>query len=109
MPYGEVKIRIDKGELEYEEFIFLLFDDNPVMLVLDSYVHKYKENRRYKEWDVLKIYERLSKKPQGVSRIRDEAKVPLTEQIKQMALDKMMRYTKVGFWSEYPKKNNKRI
>ncbi len=103
MPYGQIKIRIDKGELEYEEFIFLLFDDSPIMLVLDSYVHKSKNTRREILWDTIRIYERLSKKPKGITRIGED-KVPLTEQVKQLALDKMMRNTKIGFWSEYDKK-----
>lgn len=96
MFYVEITKQID--ELTEEQFRFALFD-SPLSLILDSYALFTKETKRHKH-KVVKRYGRLDRKDFTFNQI-EESQVPLTEEIKKEALDKLIGSLKVQVWSEY--------
>ena len=97
--YQRITLDIDKGELDKETFTFCHFDDKNE-LILDEYVIWHKETK-CKGWKMIQSYNRL-----GRSGVIEEQYVPLTEEIKAMALKEfmgIMSKVKIIKWSERAK------
>ena len=98
--YHRIELDIDKGELDKETFTFCHFDDKNE-LILDGYVVWHKETKR-KRWKAVKSYNRLGRRDSSVQ----EQDVPLTDEIKAMALKEfmsIMSQVKIIKWEERKK------
>lgn len=87
------------NELHREVFVFG-FGYNGKMLYVDSYSTQERQSTRHK-WSPIKIYERVS---HGGNYLRNSilkaSEVPLTEEIKKKALEKLMSEINVGIWEK---------
>jgi hypothetical protein len=87
----EIEKQID--ELTIEKWRFSFIDRN---IYLESYYILQKESKRHKNYRTLKKYERLSKRDSNV----EESEVPLTDELKQEALNQFVSKIKILKWSE---------
>jgi hypothetical protein len=87
----EIEKQID--ELTIEKWRFRFIDRN---IYLESYYILQKESKRHKNYRTLKKYERLSKRDSNV----EESEVPLTDELKQEALNQFVSKIKILKWSE---------
>lgn len=90
-----IEIKID--DLNKEVYRFWEHEQN---LILDSYYLCLRESKRKRNWEYLKIYERLSGRISNIT----ENEVPFTDEIKKLALDEYIKLLKVKTWSEYKNK-----
>lgn len=84
-------------ELTKEEFNFW---ENGNTLIFDSYYLFSRENTRKRTWNKVKMWERLT----GRSTNMLFEYVPLTEEVKQEALQEYIKTLKVMTWEEYKNK-----
>jgi len=81
-------------ELTKEQFRFWT---NGNLIILDSYYFLRRENKRKRNYEAVKRYERLTSRNRNIS----IEEVPFTEQIKQEALQEYIKTLKVMTWNEY--------
>lgn len=87
----EIEKQID--ELTLERWRFSFIDRN---IYLESYYVLQKESKRYRNYRILKKYERLSKRDSNT----EESEVPFTDELKAEALNQFVSTIKVLKWSE---------
>lgn len=87
----EIDIKLD--ELTYEQFIFRFFDN---VLYLDGYYVNKRETTKHRKYNIIKQYSRLSNRYDTLT----ESEVPLTDEIRQRALNEFFSTIKCLTWSE---------
>ncbi len=93
-----MNIQIEKqiDDLTIERFRFTTLSNGEAILYLDSYFLLQKENKRMRNYKVLKRYERLSGRDSTIT----EDEIPLTAGIKAEAIEEFISKIKVLKWSE---------
>lgn len=89
-----IEIKID--DLNKEVYRFW---ENGTTLILDSYHLLTRESKRKQKWEFKKVYERLS----GRNSTINENNVPLTTEVRDLALDEYIKTLSVKTWSEFKK------
>ena len=87
----EIEKQID--ELTHERWRFSFINRN---IYLESYYVLQKESKMHRNYQILKKYERLSKRDSNI----EESEVPFTDELKAEALNQFVSTIKVLKWSE---------
>lgn len=88
------QIEIIQDELNKVQFTFY-FDDYRYTLFLNKYLVFKRETKRH-GWKCVSFYDRLNDRNSKIK----ESEVPLTEEIKQQALNEFFKIITVKKWSE---------
>lgn len=90
-----IKMEIEKqiDELTHERWRFSFINRN---IYLESYYVLQKESKMHRNYQILKKYERLSKRDSNI----EESEVPFTDELKAEALNQFVSTIKVLKWSE---------
>lgn len=89
-----IELNYKTDELTQEQYVFW-FDDSRKTLWLDQYEIQTRETKRHK-FRTVKQYKRLSSRSDYINVKKEE--VPLSDQIKKNAIDKLISEIKVDYW-----------